>query len=108
MAIDLDGLSESELKSLRSRVERALNSLEKRRFDDARRAAEDAARAHGFSLAQVVQAEPARRGGRKTPSGPAKYANPANPEQTWTGRGRQPGWLKEHLASGRPLDDLRI
>lgn len=107
MAIDLDKLSESELKSLRSRVERALNSLEKRRFDEARRAAEDAARAHGFSLAQVVQAEPARRG-RKRASGPAQFANPADPGQTWTGRGRQPEWMKAHLAAGGSRDDLRI
>jgi DNA-binding protein H-NS len=34
--------------------------------------------------------------GRKRKSiGLPKYRNPANPEQTWTGRGKKPGWLKE-------------
>lgn len=28
----------------------------------------------------------------RTP-GVAKYRNPANPEQTWTGRGKKPGWI---------------
>lgn len=26
---------------------------------------------------------------------------------TWSGRGRRPGWLKEALASGKTLEDLR-
>jgi DNA-binding protein H-NS len=26
--------------------------------------------------------------------GVPKFRNPANPEQTWTGRGKKPGWLK--------------
>lgn len=28
--------------------------------------------------------------------------------KTWTGRGLQPKWLKEALASGKSLDDLKI
>ncbi|MBZ4194820.1 MAG: H-NS histone family protein [Candidatus Contendobacter sp.] len=31
---------------------------------------------------------------RRAPGVP-KYRNPANPEQTWTGRGKKPGWLKQ-------------
>lgn len=27
--------------------------------------------------------------------GVAKYRNPSNPDQTWTGRGKKPGWLTE-------------
>jgi DNA-binding protein H-NS len=30
-----------------------------------------------------------------------KYRNPAEPSETWSGRGKQPRWLK-------PLDDFRI
>ncbi len=28
--------------------------------------------------------------------GVAKYRNPTNPDQTWTGRGKKPGWLTEN------------
>lgn len=33
-----------------------------------------------------------------------KYCNPANPSQTWTGRGRKPAWVKNYAN----LDDLLI
>ena len=31
---------------------------------------------------------------------PAKYRNPANPEQTWTGRGVSPAWVQELKLAG--------
>lgn len=31
---------------------------------------------------------------------PAKYRNPANPEQTWTGRGVSPAWVQELKTAG--------
>lgn len=32
----------------------------------------------------------------------AKYRNPANPDQTWTGRGKKPAWLTD------PIEDCAI
>jgi DNA-binding protein H-NS len=37
-----------------------------------------------------------------------KFRNPNPPHQTWSGRGKQPHWIREVLAKGRQLDDLRI
>lgn len=37
-----------------------------------------------------------------------KYVNPNDEAQTWTGLGRQPAWVREQLAQGKSLDDLRI
>lgn len=31
---------------------------------------------------------------------PAKYRNPANPEQSWTGRGVEPTWVQSLKAAG--------
>ena len=39
---------------------------------------------------------------------PAKFCNPDNPSQTWTGRGRQPGWIKAGLQAGKSVDDFLI
>ena len=39
---------------------------------------------------------------------PAKYVDPADPSRTWSGRGRQPRWLRERILSGAKLDDFRI
>ena len=37
-----------------------------------------------------------------------KFRNPAEPSQTWSGRGRQPRWLTAQLRSGKRIDDFRI
>jgi DNA-binding protein H-NS len=37
-----------------------------------------------------------------------KYRNPAQPSETWAGRGKQPRWLTAQLRSGKLLDDFRI
>jgi DNA-binding protein H-NS len=37
-----------------------------------------------------------------------KYRNPAEPSETWAGRGKQPRWLIAQLRSGKKLDDFRI
>lgn len=41
------------------------------------------------------------------PSKP-KYRDPAKPECTWAGKGKQPGWLKEKLEAGAKLEDFLV
>ena len=104
--IDLDGLSLDELKSLKKDVDKAIESYEKRRRQDALAAAEAAAREKGFSLMELMDAAP-----KKAKSGspvPAKYCHPENPAITWSGRGRQPTWIKQALDAGRSLDEFLI
>ena len=36
-----------------------------------------------------------------------KYRNPANKQETWTGRGRQPKWVVALLKAGKKLEDVR-
>ncbi|MGL3107834.1 H-NS histone family protein [Bradyrhizobium sp. BR 1432] len=37
-----------------------------------------------------------------------KYRNPKDPSETWSGRGKQPRWLKAQLRAGKKLTDLLI
>lgn len=37
-----------------------------------------------------------------------RYRDPANPSDTWTGRGKQPRWLVARLASGARLEDFAV
>jgi DNA-binding protein H-NS len=37
-----------------------------------------------------------------------KYRNPAQPSETWAGRGKQPRWLTAQLKSGKTLEDFKI
>jgi DNA-binding protein H-NS len=101
--IDLSSMSKSDLEKLKGDVEKTLASLEQRRKADAKKAAEEAAKKFGFSLGDLVGREKAKRGGA-----PAKYRNPADPSQTWSGRGRQPGWIKDGLAKGKKLAEFAI
>jgi DNA-binding protein H-NS len=62
----------------------------------------------GFSLSELLGGETAsKRGGKRGPA-PVQYKNPANEAQVWTGRGRKPQWVNDHLARGGKLDDLRV
>lgn len=102
--IDLESLSRKELEKLRTDVEKTIVKLESRRKDEARRAAEEAARQYGFSLSEITGEK--RRGAG--PVSAPKYRNPANPSQTWTGRGRQPGWIKAAIAAGEDLSAYEV
>jgi DNA-binding protein H-NS len=37
-----------------------------------------------------------------------KFRNVEPPHQTWSGRGRQPHWMRELLAQGKSIEDVRI
>jgi DNA-binding protein H-NS len=37
-----------------------------------------------------------------------KYRNPSNRSETWAGRGKQPGWVRKLLRSGKRIDDFCI
>jgi DNA-binding protein H-NS len=122
--IDLAQLSVNELSNLRKRLERDLKSrvTQERRVaqkeqEEKRRAAikqiHELAGTYSLSLEEVM----ARRGrGQRSddegegeivgPKSSPKYRNPFNMEQTWTGRGRKPGWIVSLLQQGRTLEEL--
>lgn len=105
MKIDLDGLDLKELKDLRNQVDRAIQSFNERRKAAAVAELEETAKKMGFSLAELTAAAATTK---KRKAVAPKYANPANPSETWTGRGRRPRWVEAALAEGKGLDDLKI
>jgi DNA-binding protein H-NS len=94
--IDLDSMSLEDLESLRGDVDKAITSFKARRLKEAQAAAADLAKEYGFSLEEIVSAK-----GSKKPTAPAKYKNPENDQQTWSGRGRQPKWFKDAVDAGK-------
>lgn len=106
MAIDLDAMSRKELIQLKSDIDAALKAAEVRERKEALKAAELAAAEFGFSLDELSGNK--NRMGGKTSKAPPKYCNPANPEDTWTGRGRKPKWVHVALANGADITDLEI
>lgn len=104
MKINLDAMSLKELKELYGQVGKAIASYEGRKKQEAILALEEKARSLGFTLGELVAAAPTRK--RKPAR--AKYANPADSNETWTGRGRKPRWVEASLKSGKSLGDLLI
>lgn len=103
-SIDLDTLSKKELTELQKDVARAIDKADIREKQEALAAAESAARDFGYSLDEVLTA----RAGKTKAKNPPKFRDPKNPENTWSGLGRKPDWLKAALDAGSSLDELRI
>ncbi|MEM6489296.1 MAG: H-NS histone family protein [Pseudomonadota bacterium] len=106
VGIDLEALSLEELKQLQKDVSLAIASFEKRKRTAALAALEAAAKEHGYNLTELMSADRSSAS-RKQPL-PPKYRHPDEPTKTWSGRGRQPEWVKEKIAAGKTLDDLLI
>lgn len=105
MAKALDKMSLEELEAQKREIEATIKGFEKKRRADCLAELRAVAKAHGFALEEFTGGKLAKTAATK---GVAKYANPADPSQTWTGRGRQPGWVKEALAAGKSLDTMAI
>ena len=57
----------------------------------------------GFDIKELYGKRGAAKG-----SGVAKYRNPKDASQTWTGRGRKPNWLVDAVKKGAKIDSFAI
>ena len=103
--MNLDNLSLQELKSLQSDVTVAIANFEKRKKAEALAEVKAVAQAKGFSLDELLGAASTKS---KRGPVPAKYADPDNPDNTWSGRGRKPKWLVAQLDQGKSVEDFAL
>jgi DNA-binding protein H-NS len=123
MSIDLSGLSAKELGALIKNAKKQQTLVAKRpAVSKVRAQLTKLAKAHGYSVEEVFgiaapargratkasKAAPAKKAVRKLGKVAPKYRNPANPKETWTGRGKQPRWLAAHTGKGKKLEDFLI
>ena len=104
MNMDLNSLSLKELKDLQSAVNKAVTGFDDRKRKAALNQVEEAARALGFTLSELTGSAVPRK---RSPAVP-KYANPANAQETWSGRGRKPRWFVAALKSGKKSEQMAI
>ncbi len=104
MKYDLENMDLKELKSLQKDVAKAINDYEERKRHEALSAAQKKVAEFGFKLEDLMGG----KGKKPKANGVARYAHPENPTKTWTGKGRKPAWVNEHLDAGKPLEDLAI
>jgi len=111
MKFDLKGLSRKDLEKLRANVDKALGQIASKERKLALEAAKKAAAAHGFSLSELTATkEKPAKAPKKTSAtkSVARYANPADASQTWTGKGRQPQWFKDAVAAGADPETMAL
>lgn len=114
MSVELKSMSRKELEKHLKDVKKALQAVQARDRREAKKAAEKAAAEFGFSLEDLATDSPAPRKTRKTkaksagPKSQPKFRNPADPKQTWTGKGRQPNWFRAQVEKGTAPDTMAI
>lgn len=118
------GWSLDKLKKERQKLDKAIEVAEKRDKKATLAKMAAIAKQNGFSLHELMGdpavsplkelkiKEPKNRTAQKSvkPRGkvPPKYVNPDDQSQTWTGRGRQPLWVKAQIEKGLAISELEI
>jgi DNA-binding protein H-NS len=102
----LEKMDMTELVALATRVNVAILSKGAAQKAALKAQIEQMAADAGLSIEDVMGISKGKTATRK-PKGsvPPKYRNPADPSQTWTGRGRRPLWIKSLNGS---LDQARV
>ncbi len=97
---DLEKMTYAELTEMEAKIERI--KLEKQNSERAavRKQLMDIAKEHGFDIRELMDG---RKKGKGTVA--AKYSDPKNPENTWTGRGRMPRWMVAATRGGKASKD---
>jgi len=103
--MNVEHLSSEELRELQKKIEQQLKVRQRTEREEAIEQIYNIAHGLGMTLGDLIG-----KGGIKPTKSKvaAQYRNPSNASQEWTGRGRQPKWVKEALDSGKTLDTLRI
>ena len=96
--IDLSGLDINQLTDLVGKAQTEMASRERTRRKDLRAELERRVAAEGYKMGDIFpelgsgSASAARRQKR-----PAKFRNPQNPDESWSGIGRSPKWVQAIL-----------
>ena len=96
-SIDLASLDIKQLPELLAKAQAELASREKQNRTDLRAELERRVAADGYKMADIFPELGAASSSSARRKRPAKYRDPQNPEQTWSGVGRAPKWVQAIL-----------
>lgn len=115
MASASDMIKDLSLEELVALQKEIAGLIAQRQTDEKQKLAEqfkELAEKSGLQLADISWQEtadkPAKKSERKKKKYHPKYRNPENPDQTWTGLGMKPRWVRALLEQGKTMDDLLI
>jgi DNA-binding protein H-NS len=107
LAIDISKLREPQLTALMGRIQARLAEIQLEKVARVRDKVMAMITSEGLDYADLMEH---RVGARKRKRGKvqAKYRNPANAQETWSGRGRQPRWFAAAIKAGKKESSLLI
>jgi DNA-binding protein H-NS len=101
--MDVSKLSLADLRALQEQVSQELKKREQEEVAKAREQIFAIAQNVGIPLKDLIAGQAMTKAHKSY----MRYRHPSNTALHWSGRGRQPKWIKEWIASGQPLDALR-
>jgi DNA-binding protein H-NS len=104
-AVNVDRMSLKEINDLEAKIAKAKSAAREKAKSDLKDRIDRLVEGSGFTIAELYGFAARGRGRSKSA---AKYANPENKTETWTGRGRKPNWLVARLKKGAKMDDFAI
>ena len=105
---DISDLSVEELKKLQVEAEALIASKKDQAVEDAYNQILAIAENVGLSIDQILELGATKRKKTTRKSVEPRYRSKANPNDTWTGRGKQPRWLVAELEKGAKLESFLI
>ena len=103
-SIDLSGLNIDQLTDLVGKAQSEMASRERQRRKDLRSELERRVAADGYKMGDIFpELGTDAANGRQRRKMPAKFRNPQNPEEKWTGIGRTPRWV-DAILTERGID----
>lgn len=103
---DLSKYSLAQLQALEVQVIEELKTQHFLSISKAREQILHIARNAGLSEKELLAIKAPKAPGQSSVQ--AKYRNPNDPTQQWSGRGRQPEWVKTLIKSGKSLADTKV
>jgi DNA-binding protein H-NS len=101
---NIDKMSYAELTDLERQIERVKAEKQNAERDELRQKVTAMVKEAGFDINELFG-----RGRKGKGSVAAKYRDPNNPANTWTGRGRMPRWMAQATKGGKAnRDDFLI
>lgn len=104
--IDFDNLTVAELQEIQRLAAAKEEERRGKEIAELREMILQKIKDHGFTFEDVFGGRGTVRTRRDAP--PVRFRDPENPENTWSGRGPRPNWLKEKLEQGSEISDFSV
>jgi DNA-binding protein H-NS len=104
--MDLSNFSASDLRALQENIKQQLKKREQQELASAREQILAIAQSVGLPLSELINGIKHPKKEKATVA--VQYRHPDDATMQWTGRGRQPKWIKEWVDAGKSLDLVRV